>query len=115
MRGQPCAVSALQRHGCSAGPVEGFMVLVEAGRCPGGYTPRDFSIPKALYGLRGDRKLGDIPPDTLPLVASEVIEAGDDIGPCPERHNVIRKYALGGVVVDCGTELPEQREPSENR
>ena len=73
MRGQPCAVSALQRHGSSAGPVERFVVLVKAGRCPGGDTPRDFLIPKALYGLRCDLELSDIGPDTLPLIASEVI------------------------------------------
>ena len=115
MRRQPCAISAFQRHGSSAGPVKGFVVLVEAGRCPDGDAPRDFLIPKALYGLLYDLKLSNIAPDTLPLVASEIIEAGDDVRPGPERHNVIRKYALGGVVVDCGTEFTEQREPLENR
>ena len=115
MRRQPCAISAFQRHGSSAGPVKGFVVLVEAGRCPDGDAPRDFLIPKALYGLLYDLKLSNIAPDTLPLVASEIIEAGDDVRPGPERHNVIRKYALGGVVVDCGAEFTEQREPLENR
>ena len=113
--GKPCTVSARQRHGRPAGPVERLAFLVKPGRNPGGDAPRDFFITKALYGLRRDLKISDVAPDALPLIAPEILEAGDNVRPGPERHNVIREYAFGGVVVDSGAEFTEQREPLENR
>ena len=111
---EPDAVSAGQGHGGATGSNKGFVVLIEPGGCPGCDAPCDVLVAEAKYRLRGHFEVGDVAPDTFPLVATEVSEPGHDIGTCSKRHDIVGKYAFRCVVIDPGAQLTQQSEPALN-